>query len=114
MRQKWIITIVAASCASLSAACAHPGARILTAGANEARAAMTPGMAYEDISGVHVFRGKPSERELGPEIRAAYNVDIDVTHRIVWRSIRALRTQGFYSGRGPRSRRYTQGFYSGY
>ena len=115
MYGKWLIAGAAAACASLSAAAAHPGSKILTAGGAEERGAMTPGMTYEDVDGVHIFRGKPAAAEPEDSAPAAERRDIRIVikHKYAWRSLRRLRTQGFYSGDRYPSRRYTQGFYSG-
>ena len=99
-----------------SAAYAHPGSRILTVGGEDGRHAMTSGVSYEDTSGVHVFRGRPSldggqEAPAAESALNASNGDV-IIYNGVWRSFRPLRTQGFYSGRNPKTRRYTQGFYS--
>lgn len=116
MQGKWTIALAAGACAALSAAAAQPGPRILTAGGAEARASMTSGATYESVRGVHVFRGTPAAAKPEPVPLAGgepREIRIVVKHKYAWRSIRRLRTQGFYSGTGPKSRRYTQGFYSG-
>lgn len=97
-----------------SGALAHPGPKLLTTG-NGDRTAMTAGMTYEDINGVHVFRG--SKALLGDDpapkaMRETREIEIVIKHR-PWRRLRKLRTQGFFSGVPYPSRRYTQGFYSG-
>lgn len=100
-----------------SSAQAHPGSAILTAGGADERSAMTEGMSYEDVNGVHVFRGTAAiigaetmhaEKTMHREVRIKL-----ITHKSKWRSFRSLRTQGFYSGAGPKSRQFTKGFYSG-
>jgi hypothetical protein len=116
MKKRTLIAFAAAGLALMGAAAAHPGPELLTAGGAEARAAMTPGMSYEDVGGVHVFRGAPTP-EPEPEHALAgapypRTININVTHRYVLRAFRPLRTRGFYSGPGMKSRRYTQGFYS--
>jgi hypothetical protein len=114
MNKRTLIAFAAAGLALMGAAAAHPGPELLTAGGAEARAAMTPGMSYEDVGGVHVFRGAPRP-EAEPALAGAEaprTININVTHRYVLRAFRPLRTQGFYSGPGMKSRRYTQGFYS--
>lgn len=106
-------------CALMGAAAqAHPGDAILTTGSGE-RTVTTEGVSIEEISGVHLFRGTPAPLEnalMGGEA-STENVAEECADIIVkvlpFRSIRRLRTQGFYSGDYP-SRRYTQGFYSGY
>ena len=93
---------------------ALPGSKILTTGSGE-RTAMTAGMKYEDADGVHVFRGRaPAIDEApAPQTTMRKEIDINITVTPVFRRIRHLRTQGFYSGVAYPSRRYTQGFYSG-
>ena len=93
---------------------AHPGAKILTTGSGD-RTAMTSGMKYEDVKGVHVFRGSAAAaaKSKAPEKRMRKEIDINITVTPVFRRIRHLRTQGFYSGNAYPSRRFTQGFYSG-
>jgi len=110
------ITIFFASVFTASASFAHPGARILTAGASQEQTAMTQGMTFEEVGAVHVFRGRKAIARTKP---AAVNpltrttiIKINIKNN-AFRSFRRLRTQGFYSGNGPKSRRYTQGFYSG-
>ncbi len=94
---------------------AHPGSKILTNGSGQ-RTAMSGSVSFEETSGVHVFRGgAPAQKNnlLGDEPRMMKKI---VKVKIVarpFRSIRRLRTQGFYSGAPYPSRRYTQGFYSG-
>ena len=115
MRQKRMIAALAGGCVFIGVAAAHPGPKLLTAGGAETRAAMTPGVSYENVDGVHVFRGSEKEEAVysPTETAARHEIEIDVTHRFVWRSFRRLRTQGFFSGTDPKSRRFTQGFYSG-
>lgn len=114
MKTKVFVAAAIVAAASVSAAAAHPGPKLLTTGSGE-RTAMTPGMSYEDHDGVHMFKGAP--RLAGGATATATmstdSVKITVRHEYPWRSFRSLRTQGFYSGTGPKSRRYTQGFYSG-
>ncbi|MEM9618210.1 MAG: hypothetical protein AAF936_09640 [Pseudomonadota bacterium] len=99
------------------AAQAHPGSAILTVGGEDERQAMTNGVTFEEIGGVHLYRGRAAlagaEPAPGTELDAAKECGDTIIYKGVWRSFRSLRTQGFYSGRSPRSRRYTQGFYSG-
>ena len=95
---------------------ANPGAPILTAGGSETRSAMTQGVSYDAVNGVHVFKASPTllgaartpgaQQKTGTALAPAAPI-------CVWRSLRRLRTQGFYSGDRHPSRRYTQGFYSG-
>lgn len=97
---------------------AHPGSKILTTGNGE-RTAMSGAVAFEETNGVHLFRGgSPAEKHelLGGETRAP-SITHDRSLTIIinmrpFRSIRRLRTQGFYSGVPYPSRGYTQGFYS--
>ncbi len=97
-------------------ATAHPGSKILTTGSGE-RAAMTAGVTYEDVNGVHIFRGTitpAKEPQHAAERYAPQEIRIEITMpRRTWRCMRGLRTQGFYSGKVYPSRPYTQGFYSG-
>ena len=101
---------------TVSAASAHPGAKILTSGSAKERTIMTPGMNFEEVGAVHVFRGRKAIADATP---AAVTTPARTTiikiniERRGFRSFRRLRTQGFYSGTGPKSRRYTKGFYSG-
>jgi hypothetical protein len=111
------MTLTAALAFASLGAEAHPGSKILTLGGGAERSAMTPGMTYEDVNGVHIFRGARAlageEPALagGPEGR---QIEIEIEkHVYVWRRLRHMRTQGFYSGDRYPSRRYTQGFYSG-
>lgn len=115
MNGRWAIALAACVVTGLSAAAAHPGPKLLTAGGAEERTAMTPGMTYEDVDGVHIFRGTlaaaaPEASAIGYEPQ---KIKIIVKHEYAWRALRRLRTQGFYSGVDYPSRRYTQGFYSG-
>ncbi|MHA7872875.1 MAG: hypothetical protein ACX939_11040, partial [Hyphococcus sp.] len=86
-------------------------------GGETGRAATTPGVVYEDIKGVHLFRGRAAlagaQSVAVTESSPAEECGDTIIYRGVWRSFRSLRTQGFYSGRSPQSRRYSQGFYSG-
>lgn len=117
--RKIVLTTVFAAAFTVGAfnAEAHPGSKILTYLGSSERTAMTPGVSYEDIKGVHVFRGKAAllgdAPAPGPQIRRQ-RIEIEIiTRQRPWRSFRRLRTQGFYSGIPYPSRRYTQGFYSG-
>ena len=113
MKTKALTAAVIVTAASVSTADAHPGPKLLTTGSGE-RTAMTPGISYEDVGGVHLFKGAP--RLAGGEAVPAMSADginITIRHKYPSRSFRTLRTQGFYAGTGPTSRRYTQGFYSG-
>jgi hypothetical protein len=115
-------TALIAMSTTISNAAAHPGANILTAGANKERSAMTSGMTFEEVGAVHVFRGRRALIAAAPtatEIPARRNCNIKIIlPESVLLPFLHLRTQGFYSGtgltgNGLRSRRYTQGFYSG-
>ena len=101
--------------AAASGALAAPGPNILTTGSADARASMTKGVAHETVSGVNVFRGTPAL--LGERIEAQEAppiVEVVLTNAgCPFRTIRRLRTQGFYSGVPYPSRPFTQGFYSG-
>jgi hypothetical protein len=117
MRLKFILA--GAACASFiaSAASAHPGSEILTAGGAKERSAMTQGVSFEEANGVHLFRGSktPTNSKAQPTpITQSQTIRIKIAAPIfVWRSARDLRTQGFYYGKVYPSRRYQQGFYSG-
>ena len=113
MKKNFVVAAAIIAATSVSGAAAHPGPKLLTTGSGE-RTAMTPGMSYEDFDGVHLFKGAP--RIAGGEAMSTMPADrikITIRHEAPWRNFRSLRTQGFYSGTGPKSRRYTQGFYSG-
>jgi len=115
MKRAAMTVSVLAGLGAFSSATAHPGAKLLTTGKGE-RTAMTAGMSYADVNGVHLFKG--SERLAGDDATPILGAPmktlrISVSARAPYRSFRSLRTQGFYSGTGPRSRRFTQGFYSG-
>ncbi|MEX6632926.1 hypothetical protein [Hyphococcus lacteus] len=112
MRKFVLLASVTFSIASGNAL-AHPGEKILTLGGGAERAATTSGIQYEEVGGVHVFRG--STALLGDEAVTTAPEKTDMKIVIVqrqWRTIRRLRTQGFYSGKPYPSRNYTQGFYS--
>ncbi|NOX81523.1 MAG: hypothetical protein GXP06_00735 [Alphaproteobacteria bacterium] len=116
MRLKFILA--GAACASLitTAATAHPGSEILTAGGVKERAAMTQGVSFEEVNGVHLFRGSKAASKASRPAALTQNRTIRIeiaAPRFVWRSFRGLRTQGFYSGKAYPSRRYRHGFYSG-
>jgi hypothetical protein len=112
------LTLTAAMTFAALGAQAHPGSKILTLGGGAERGAMTPGMTYESINGVHVFKGARALAGDEPALASGdekRHVEIEIEKRIyVWRRIRYLRTQGFYSGDRYPSRRFTHGFYSGY
>lgn len=116
MKRAAMAISVLAGLGAFSSASAHPGAKLLTTGKDE-RTAMTAGISYADVNGVHLFKGAKRLAGAGatPMLGApAKTLRISVSTRAPYRSFRSLRTQGFYSGTGPRSRRFTQGFYSGY
>ncbi len=113
--RKGLALLAAAAALGATGAIAHPGPKLLTAGPAKEKTAMTPGMTFEDINGVHVFRSakKPAAALAGAGLLShSMNIEVAIEKR-VWRAFRPMRTQGFYTGRGPKSRRYTQGFYSG-
>ncbi|WP_411816973.1 hypothetical protein [Hyphococcus sp. DH-69] len=97
-----------------STAFAHPGSKILTTAGGVSKQAMTSGVRYEDVNGVHVFRGSTAllGDEAAPRPSGKQMVVKKIEIRHTWRSFRHLRTQGFYSGDAYPTRRYTQGFYS--
>ncbi|NOX93628.1 MAG: hypothetical protein GXP04_00600 [Alphaproteobacteria bacterium] len=112
----FFITALSAMMFTVSAASAHPGAKILTTGSAEEQKAMTLGMSFEEVGSVHVFRGRNTMTDAAPAAvkTPTHTTIIKInTDNRAFRSFRRLRTQGFYSGTGPKSRRYTQGFYSG-
>ena len=107
---------IAVSCGLITGpALAHPGSVILSLGGKTERTAMSEGVSFEEKNGVHLFRGgQTASSSTALQGGATRNMEIEIRkHRTSFRSIRSLRTQGFYSGAGPKSRRYTQGFYSG-
>ena len=119
-KTKIAVIIGAALAVSASGALAAPGPNILTAGSAETRASMTAGIAHETVRGVNIFRGTPAllgDAQTGgetPSLAETPIIEVTVTNAgCPFRTIRRLRTQGFYSGVPYPSRRYTQGFYSG-
>lgn len=104
--------------ATLSAADAHPGPKLLTQFGGLEQSDKTGGTSVESINGVHLYRGT---RRLEGEKNVSglaggkqqYRKEIEIVIDIPFRRIRRLRTQGFYSGIAYPTRRYTQGFYSG-
>ena len=72
-------------------------------------------MTFEEINGVHVFRGsRVLAGDAAAPAVARQNIEIEIiAPAFVWRRLRHMRTQGFYSGDPYPSRRYTHGFYSG-
>jgi len=90
--------------------------RILTISGDSAAPVMTAGVSLETINGVRLFKGAATPEEtalLGAEPATPTKI---VRKTVIverpWRTIRRLRTQGFYSGIAHPSRRYTQGFYA--
>ncbi len=96
---------------------AHPGSAIMTVAGNDNRQAMTDGMRYDNVKGVHLFRGSASlagqDAVVESETEPAIHQRDTIIYNNVWRTFRSLRTHGFYGGRRSTTRRYTQGFYSG-
>lgn len=114
MRALFVTTALAASVFATAAA-AHPGSKILTTGSGKERTAMTEGVRFEDVNGVHVFRGAAmlAGDEPAPAASVARAVEVEIIiEKTPWRRFRHLRTQGFYAGDAYPSRRYTQGYYS--
>lgn len=117
MRSYFKISMLAAiiCSATTSGVQAHPGSKILTTGSGE-RTAMTAGMRYEDVKGVHIFRGSAmsaggAKASTKTSLHKQIEIEISMTSR--YQHFRHLRTQGFYSGDAYPSRRYTHGFFSG-
>lgn len=115
MRITIFLTAAASAALMATGAAAHPGPKLLTAGGAKERTAATPGVSFQEVNGVHLFEGSRKPAALQGEAVALDRTEIEVAvEKKVWRSFRSLRTQGFYTGRGEKkSRRYTQGFYSG-
>ena len=101
---------------AFSGATAHPGPKILTQFGGAERSDSSGGVQVTRIAGVHLYEGP---RRLDDALEGAASASVDNAVAIVIelryrpRRIRDLRTQGFYSGTAPQSRRFTQGFYSG-
>lgn len=115
---KTVISFLAAVAAGCFApAMAHPGPKLLTAGASKEQAAMTPGVQFQEIAGVHLFKGANDLAGAEPPspslMRSGRRIEIKIRKDRPFRHIRHLRTQGFYSGEGYATKPYTQGFYSG-
>ena len=109
------VMLTALICTVAAGAEAHPGSKILTTGGGE-RTAMTAGMTYEDVNGVHIFRGSAATTNVAntsKSVAAHKQIEIEIAMTPVYRRLRHMRTQGFYSGDAYPSRRYTHGFYSG-
>ena len=101
--------------AATSGAHAHPGSKILTTGSGE-RTAMTAGMRYEDVKGVHIFRGSAAsvvDAQASNKASLHKQIELEISVTPAYRRFRHLRTQGFFSGDAYPSRRYTHGFFSG-
>lgn len=116
MRQPLLFAATLAIAASAAGgAAAQTGAKILTAGGAKERVVMTAGVTVQNVNGVRLYRGAPTPEEpAAAEPKSQTTVIVNVPpQKCIWRTFRHLRTQGFYSGTGPQSRRYTQGFYSG-
>jgi len=112
-----MVALIVGLSGAVFSAVAHPGPKILTVGGADERMAMTSGVSYEDVKGVHLIRGTRMLAGEEAAVRTTYmrrGIIIEtVTRRRYAYPPRRLRTQGFYSGNGPKSRRYRQGFYSG-
>ncbi len=117
MRLTFILAGAACTSLIVADASAHPGSEILTAGGANERSAMTQGVSFEELNGVHLFRGSkatPSDETQPAELTQNRIIRIEIAApKLVWRSFRGLRRQGFYSGKAYPSRRYRHGFYSG-
>ena len=116
LNTRLIVSAILICSLSLSSAQAHPGSKILHMGGAKQATAMSKGMSYQDINGVHLFQGSPAPAQtVSPDLAGkTFSREIEIKSiRIVRRSFRPLRTQGFYSGHAPKGRRFTQGFYSG-
>ncbi len=113
-----LVTAICFSALIGGPALAHPGSEILTTSGGK-RAAMSGGVTFAEENGVHVFRGgaaAAADELLGgspPHHADHEEITVIKINARPFRSIRRLRTQGFYSGVSHPSRRYTQGFYSG-
>ncbi len=100
---------------------AHEGPAILQAGGSDNRSSKTNAIDCSHEKGVFVCRGAASlagggatspssgDAVVQKQITRIVRIETKQTPR---RKYRPLRTQGFYSGRGPRSRPFTQGFYA--
>ncbi len=117
MKLKIICSALASLGIITGSADAHPGSKILTLGGQAERSAMSAGVSFEEKNGVHLFRGGQTAERTAMSLHggsAHRYVEIEIDKRkSAFRSIRTLRTQGFYSGSSPKSRRYTQGFFAG-
>ena len=91
------------------AASAHPGPNLLITDSKTAPRAMSGNVSFEEINGVHLFKGSPAREDaelLGGETASSDKrvVEIEIRDHH-WRRLRKLRTQGFYSGVPYPSRR---------
>ncbi len=113
MRGRECVALMFGAAAMSGVAFAHPGSKILTTGSVE-QTVMTAGVSFEEMKGVHVYRGRALL--LGGEAAPAQETR---NHIIIKRARHAascypaahLRTQGFYSGAGA-THRFTHGFFS--
>ncbi|MEM8770129.1 MAG: hypothetical protein AAGD92_00645 [Pseudomonadota bacterium] len=113
---KFIAGLAAISTVMIAEASAQQGPKILTQFGAAERTDRSGGASVEETAGVRLIRGTrrlAGENQPAPRPTARQTVSVEVTHNYRFRSFRRLRTQGFYSGNGPRSQRFTQGFYSG-
>ncbi len=99
-----------------TAALAHDGPAILQMGGASERVSHGERFACAEQRGAHLCKGAESqttELEFAPAARVVERVIERETRIIIRRPLlRALRTQGIYSGDVYPSRRFTQGFYS--
>lgn len=119
MRKSVLIAGAAMAFASMSAASAAPGPKILTTSGQAERASSTSGVTLQDVGGVTLIKGRvlvaaadDDAALLGAEPAKTDCGKVIVKVETPYRRLRHLRTQGFYSGKGYASRLYTQGFYS--
>lgn len=115
---RWQLIGAALATASFMAtgASAHERPKILTQFGESAQADRTSGVVVTATKGVHLYEGRRPLLGAGPastNMAASYEHGIEIEITQPWRRIRSMRTQGFYSGKGQPSRRFTQGFYSG-
>ncbi len=110
-----LLTAIAAGLSTLAgvSAQAHPGPAILSAGGAETRSTATEGVSVTETNGVHLIMGSPTKHAAKTPPQAREKIIMLTLEVAPFRSVRRLRSQGFYSGVSYRSRRYSQGFYSG-
>ncbi len=113
-----IMTVGAAASLAIAStgANAHSAPSIITTFGDDARASIAGASTVDMIGSVHLVRGPGAADAALDGAAPAWSpapAHINVTLHYTPRSFRTLRTQGFYSGLGPKSRRFTQGFYSG-